>query len=327
MAGIGSERRAKRTEDRQERTEERREERGQERQRGTGIDRNIHIYTRKNRGENDRAIDMSANAAVTGTLTRALFRGMNRMVGMLNVQVKRHGDVASCINDRDAATIFKYTGLTDVDNKKTVTAKKSLSAALSKMIADDGEALRTFIKLTFRKKTATKDNDIFTKINYGMNLLASLNNKVALLGKMATEPRSEFVTEGIRVIVKSQLLETSSNVASNDYCFAYRVSIINDSSQTVTVLKRKWVIIDDEGSRQVVTGMGVVGKQPEIPTGEMFEYMSAAHLKSIKGSMEGYYEVKKADGGTIQVKVAPFALRSPKSVPFRSSSISSRDFT
>lgn len=60
-------------------------------------------------------------------------------------------------------------------------------------------------------------------------------------------------------------------------------------------------------------GPGVVGQQPVILAGSVFQYMSACPLKTEMGIMEGEFECMLLDeegewGDVLQLKVGPFLL-------------------
>lgn len=99
-------------------------------------------------------------------------------------------------------------------------------------------------------------------------------------------------TEGIRVHVRSRFEPEFSRPEDQRFIFSYRVVIENRSASTIRVLKRKWTIVDAMGQRRKVIGNGVVGVQPEILPGRVFEYDSACDLKSEFGTMGGSYIVQ-----------------------------------
>lgn len=56
--------------------------------------------------------------------------------------------------------------------------------------------------------------------------------------------------------------------------FVYFISIHNETSGTVTIRARKWVLRGGDGDVAVVEGQGVVGQMPEIEPGGHFSYNS-----------------------------------------------------
>jgi ApaG protein len=132
---------------------------------------------------------------------------------------------------------------------------------------------------------------------------------------VAGAERSEAVTEGVRVEVRSQLVPERSDPDSGQWLFAYRVRISNEGAAPVQLLQRHWVIIDGRGVVEEVRGPGVVGEQPLIRPGEAFEYTSSCPLRTAHGTMHGSYQmVRPHDASTFDAEIAPFALGEPESV-------------
>ncbi|GGD48791.1 Co2+/Mg2+ efflux protein ApaG [Lacimicrobium alkaliphilum] len=119
------------------------------------------------------------------------------------------------------------------------------------------------------------------------------------------------MSEAIRIQVTCQYLAESSHPAQQKYAFAYHVRIENTGHEAVQLMNRYWLITDADGKKTEVRGAGVVGKQPVIPPDECYEYSSGALLDTPVGSMQGYYEMKKADGSTFQAPIPVFSLVVP----------------
>ena len=82
-------------------------------------------------------------------------------------------------------------------------------------------------------------------------------------------------------------------------------------STNVQLLNRKWSITDADGQTQIVEGPGVVGEQPFIQPGGIFEYTSGTPLKTPSGLMVGVYEMADSQGIEFNVNVPAFSLDSP----------------
>ncbi|XP_022738481.1 uncharacterized protein LOC111291139 isoform X1 [Durio zibethinus] len=122
---------------------------------------------------------------------------------------------------------------------------------------------------------------------------------------------SDATTLGIRVQVRSVYVEGRSIPSRDQYVFAYRIRIINNSDRPVQLLRRHWIITDGNGKTESVWGIGVIGKQPVILPRTGFEYLSACPLSTPNGRMEGDFEMKHIDRvGTpsFNVAIAPFSL-------------------
>jgi len=120
------------------------------------------------------------------------------------------------------------------------------------------------------------------------------------------------VTNGIKVSVVTNFIENHSNPDLGYFLFSYKIRIENTSEYAVQVLRRHWNIFDACYEKRVVDGEGVVGKQPVLAPGEVYEYESACDLRTEIGSMDGYYTVKrKVDNKQYDVEIPRFALIRP----------------
>jgi len=119
---------------------------------------------------------------------------------------------------------------------------------------------------------------------------------------------SEAVTRGIRVQVAPQFDPQRSQPARGKWFFLYTVTIRNESSETVQLLTRHWVITDAAGKVEEVRGPGVVGEQPVLAPGEAFQYTSGCPLGVDVGRMEGSYQMVTTEGERFDVEIAPFTL-------------------
>jgi ApaG protein len=125
---------------------------------------------------------------------------------------------------------------------------------------------------------------------------------------------SEAVTRGIRVSVSAQYSPERSQPANNQWFFLYTVTIANESTTTVQLLTRHWIITDGAGHVEEVKGPGVVGKQPTLAPGQSFEYTSGCPLTTPFGVMEGTYQMVTLEGENFDARIAPFTLSEPYTV-------------
>jgi len=117
------------------------------------------------------------------------------------------------------------------------------------------------------------------------------------------------ITDGIRISVRCQYQPKHSNVAKNEFVFAYWVTISNESPYIVQLMDRHWVIFDSAGSVRDIKGEGVVGEQPVLRQGEMHKYSSWCPLGTPVGRMKGTYGMKRqSDGQRFEVVVPNFNL-------------------
>ncbi len=118
-------------------------------------------------------------------------------------------------------------------------------------------------------------------------------------------------TGSITVTVEPVYLEDQSEPDENHYVWAYHVRIENNGKQTVQLRTRYWQITDGRGRVQEVRGDGVVGEQPVLEPGDVFEYTSGTPLATPSGIMVGSYKMKTGDGDLLSVDIPAFSLDSP----------------
>jgi ApaG protein len=132
---------------------------------------------------------------------------------------------------------------------------------------------------------------------------------------MPLPPRSVSTTQGIRVTASAFYVPEESNPEEGQYKFGYLIHLANEGTQPAKLLSRHWIIIDAEGERREVKGLGVVGEHPSLKPGEEFKYTSTVPLPTNWGTMEGTYEMERPDGTTFQAKISRFYLAIPAPMP------------
>ncbi|MGQ5237088.1 Co2+/Mg2+ efflux protein ApaG [Brucella abortus] len=120
------------------------------------------------------------------------------------------------------------------------------------------------------------------------------------------------VTRGIEVTVEPFYLEVQSEPEENRYVWVYRVTIVNNSSETVQLCSRYWQITDANGHVQELRGSGVVGKQPVLDPGDSYQYSSGCPLTTSSGVMVGRYQMKGEDGAQFEIEIPAFSLDVPE---------------
>lgn len=121
-----------------------------------------------------------------------------------------------------------------------------------------------------------------------------------------------LVTNGVKVSVQSMFMPEQSSVKQKTYCYAYRISIVNETDHPVQLLRRHWRILNGHAEERIVAGDGVIGKQPVLWPGEEHAYVSGAVISTGIGTMSGHYEMVEADSGNeFQVTIPTFLLVAP----------------
>lgn len=116
------------------------------------------------------------------------------------------------------------------------------------------------------------------------------------------------MTEGLRITAQPSYLAEQSRPGAGHFVFAYRIRLENVAERPVRLLSRHWRIHDEGGADTEVEGEGVVGEQPTILPGAVFEYQSFCVLRSPRGYMEGSYRMVRPDGTAFEAAIPRFEL-------------------
>jgi ApaG protein len=128
------------------------------------------------------------------------------------------------------------------------------------------------------------------------------------MGTQATQ-----VTHGIKISVETRFQSEHSVAEHRHFLFSYRITIENNSEYTVQLISRHWEIYDSSSEHSEVDGEGVVGEQPVLESGEVFEYESACSLTTDMGKMSGKYLMeRKFDKALFYVTIPEFELIVPQ---------------
>lgn len=121
-----------------------------------------------------------------------------------------------------------------------------------------------------------------------------------------------IITKGIKVSVETNYQPEHSQPVHEHFVFTYRITIENNSSNTVQLKARHWDILDATYPKHEVDGEGVVGKQPILEPGEIHQYVSGCNLRSGVGKMKGYYIMERVmDGRLFNVEIPEFTMIAP----------------
>lgn len=122
---------------------------------------------------------------------------------------------------------------------------------------------------------------------------------------------SNAAQNNIEVVVNTFYIEDQSEPDSNQYVFAYTITMRNTGHQAAQLESRHWIITDANGHVQEVNGEGVVGEKPYLQTGEEFQYTSGAVIETPVGSMQGSYQMVAEDGTKFDAPIPVFTLSLP----------------
>ena len=118
----------------------------------------------------------------------------------------------------------------------------------------------------------------------------------------------------IDVQIDTRYLAEHSEPDEERYVFSYTITMTNTGSEAAKLLTRHWLITDGEGKTQEVFGEGVVGEQPHLYPGEVYQYSSGTVLPTPIGTMEGSYQMISDDGTRFDADIPIFSLTTPHSL-------------
>ena len=120
------------------------------------------------------------------------------------------------------------------------------------------------------------------------------------------------VTRGIKISVETTFEGTFYKNYKVQFAFGYRVTIENQSKDSVQLNSRHWKILDALNNIEIVEGEGVIGKKPVLKPGESHIYNSGCLLTSPFGAMKGYYNmVNFTTTKNFKVVIPTFKLSAP----------------
>ncbi|GAQ85920.1 ApaG domain [Klebsormidium nitens] len=224
-------------------------------------------------------------------IVRPLYRSLLIAARNLAKQIERHGGVWSQI----------------LPQTEILWCAEQLSSIA--LAAERGpEDLKQVVREEFRR--TMKDQDLDDRISTGFRFLSRLGRQARLLEQLTVLPRSEAVTDCVRVSMYSTFIAQQQMHRIQQHIYQYHVTITNEGKEPVTLLSRTFKILDSEGNLQEVHGPGVLGQQPNIPPGESHSYASTAAIQAKgMGQMSGFYSMVTDSGHLLDVEIAPFAFR------------------
>lgn len=118
---------------------------------------------------------------------------------------------------------------------------------------------------------------------------------------------------GLRVELEKLLYRHQDGAVPSEqpHAFIYYLTIRNHSDRTVTLIGRKWVIDQCDGTRIVVEGDTIVGETPCLAPGASFSYNSY-HVSPCDATARGSFHGFDSAGRRIFVRIPPFVLQVPR---------------
>lgn len=120
------------------------------------------------------------------------------------------------------------------------------------------------------------------------------------------------VTRGIKISIETNFEGTFYKNYRIHFAFGYKITIENQSKDSVQLTSRFWKIKDALNRTEIVEGEGVIGKKPVIKPGEFHTYQSGCLLTSPFGSMSGFYNmINFTSTRKFRVAIPSFKLSAP----------------
>lgn len=120
------------------------------------------------------------------------------------------------------------------------------------------------------------------------------------------------VTKGIKISVETNFEGAFYKNYKINFAFGYKVTIENQSKDSVQLNARHWTIFDALNHKEIVAGEGVIGKKPVLKPGESHTYSSGCLLTSPFGAMKGFYSmVNFTTTKKFNVTIPTFKLSAP----------------
>jgi len=117
--------------------------------------------------------------------------------------------------------------------------------------------------------------------------------------------------EGLSVQVDDVIYMPSLDAPDDKpHPFVYFITIVNDSTESVRIMGRKWVVREENGEMTVVEGEGVVGQTPALEPGTNFSYNSY-HVSADEALVKGSFFAITAGGHNVRVSIPEFKLELP----------------
>ncbi len=120
------------------------------------------------------------------------------------------------------------------------------------------------------------------------------------------------VTRGIKITVRTSFQGTFYKNYKMHFAFGYKITIENNSKDSVQLTSRHWKIKDSLHRTEHVDGEGVIGKKPVLKPGDFYTYTSGCLLGSSFGCMSGTYTmVNFTTARHFAVAIPQFKLSAP----------------
>jgi ApaG protein len=105
--------------------------------------------------------------------------------------------------------------------------------------------------------------------------------------------------------------DTAKLPADRPHAFIYYLTIRNASDRAVTLLGRKWIIDNFDGTQEILEGDKIVGETPHLAPGQEFSYNSY-HITGVGARVHGSFHGVDDRQRRIFTRIPSFLLQIPK---------------
>lgn len=120
------------------------------------------------------------------------------------------------------------------------------------------------------------------------------------------------VTRGIKISIETNFEGTFHKNYRVHFAFGYKITIENQSKDSVQLTSRFWRIKDALNHTEIIEGEGIIGKKPVLKPGESHTYKSGCLLTSPFGAMSGFYSmINFTSTKKFRVAIPSFKLSAP----------------
>lgn len=125
------------------------------------------------------------------------------------------------------------------------------------------------------------------------------------------------ITNGVKISVEVTYQPTTNRMlgSEDEHIFAYQVTIENQNSFAIQLLRRHWHICNALNMRREVEGPGVIGEQPVLSYQGKHSYISYCPIKTEIGKMYGSFLMKNLeDDSMFRVEIPEFLMVLPETL-------------
>ncbi len=125
------------------------------------------------------------------------------------------------------------------------------------------------------------------------------------------------ITNGVKISVEVNYQPTTNRIlgSEGEHIFAYQVTIENQNSFAIQLLRRHWHICNALNMRREVEGPGVIGEQPVLSYQGKHSYISYCPLTTEIGKMYGSFLMKNLeDDSMFRVDIPEFLMILPETL-------------